>query len=129
MGAEADAVLTAAQRATLSKVLEEILPSDSGAGAREADAAEYVVRRLRGPDSRWLPELRAALDDAAADEAGYVARLAAANDSAMFARLRTWAWEGYLCDPAYGGNRDRVGWRRFGFPGDPKERGYRPSER
>ncbi len=126
MGAEADADLTPAQRATLSNMLAAILPSDSGPGARDADATEYVVRRLRGPDSRWLPELRAALDDAAGDEAGW---LAAADDEAMFRRLRTWAWEGFLCDPAYGGNRDRVGWRRFGFPGDPKERGYGPSER
>ena len=25
--------------------------------------------------------------------------------------------EGLLCDPAYGGNRDGVGWKLIGFPG------------
>jgi gluconate 2-dehydrogenase gamma chain len=25
--------------------------------------------------------------------------------------------EGFFCDPAYGGNRDAVGWRLVGFPG------------
>jgi hypothetical protein len=28
-----------------------------------------------------------------------------------------------LADPAYGGNRDMVGWKWIGFPGDPMRRG------
>jgi gluconate 2-dehydrogenase gamma chain len=31
--------------------------------------------------------------------------------------------EGMLADPAYGGNRDMVGWKWVGFPGDPMRRG------
>jgi gluconate 2-dehydrogenase gamma chain len=31
--------------------------------------------------------------------------------------------EGMLSDPAYGGNRDMVGWKQIGFPGDPMRRG------
>jgi hypothetical protein len=31
--------------------------------------------------------------------------------------------EGMLSDPAYGGNRDMVGWKWIGFPGDPMARG------
>ena len=31
--------------------------------------------------------------------------------------------EGMLADPAYGGNRDMVGWKWIGFPGDPMRRG------
>ena len=31
--------------------------------------------------------------------------------------------EGMLADPMYGGNRDMVGWRWVGFPGDPMRRG------
>jgi gluconate 2-dehydrogenase gamma chain len=31
--------------------------------------------------------------------------------------------EGMLADPAYGGNRDMVGWKFIGFPGDPMRRG------
>jgi gluconate 2-dehydrogenase gamma chain len=31
--------------------------------------------------------------------------------------------EGMLADPAYGGNKDMVGWKLIGFPGDPMRRG------
>ena len=31
--------------------------------------------------------------------------------------------EGMLADPAYGGNKDMVGWKWVGFPGDPMRRG------
>jgi gluconate 2-dehydrogenase gamma chain len=31
--------------------------------------------------------------------------------------------EGMLSDPAYGGNRNMVGWKQIGFPGDPMRRG------
>jgi len=31
--------------------------------------------------------------------------------------------EGMLADPAYGGNRNMVGWKWIGFPGDPMRRG------
>ena len=31
--------------------------------------------------------------------------------------------EGMLADPAYGGNRDMVGWKWLRFPGDPMRRG------
>ena len=31
--------------------------------------------------------------------------------------------EGMLADPVYGGNRDMVGWKWIGFPGDPMRRG------
>ena len=31
--------------------------------------------------------------------------------------------EGMLADPSYGGNKDMVGWKWIGFPGDPMRRG------
>jgi gluconate 2-dehydrogenase gamma chain len=35
----------------------------------------------------------------------------------LFAVIREHTVEGFFCDPAYGGNRDAVGWRLVGFPG------------
>jgi gluconate 2-dehydrogenase gamma chain len=35
----------------------------------------------------------------------------------LFPLIRTHVIEGTFCDPAYGGNRDGVGWRMVGFPG------------
>lgn len=35
----------------------------------------------------------------------------------LFAVVREHTVEGFFCDPAYGGNREAVGWRLVGFPG------------
>jgi gluconate 2-dehydrogenase gamma chain len=35
----------------------------------------------------------------------------------LFAMLREHTIQGMFCDPAYGGNRDAVGWKLVGFPG------------
>lgn len=35
----------------------------------------------------------------------------------FFTVLREHTLEGMFCDPAYGGNRDAVGWKMIGFPG------------
>jgi gluconate 2-dehydrogenase gamma chain len=36
------------------------------------------------------------------------------------------AWQGYLCDPTYGGNRNMVVWKHINYPG--AQRGYTPIE-
>ncbi len=104
---------------TLDAVLAVLLPSTSGAGATEAGAGDYVRSRLAGPDGQWLEKLRPWLRAAAGREQEAVAGWAdaARDDPAgeVFEQLRSWAWEGFLCDPARGGNRDQVGWRRFGW--------------
>jgi gluconate 2-dehydrogenase gamma chain len=41
----------------------------------------------------------------------------------FFTVFRQNVLEGMLADPAYGGNRDMVGWKWVGFPGDPMRRG------
>ncbi|HZQ81936.1 MAG TPA: gluconate 2-dehydrogenase subunit 3 family protein [Gaiellaceae bacterium] len=45
----------------------------------------------------------------------------AASD--FYALFRENVLEGMLADPAYGGNKDMVGWKFIGFPGDPMRRG------
>jgi gluconate 2-dehydrogenase gamma chain len=41
----------------------------------------------------------------------------------FFSMFRQNVLEGMLADPAYGGNKDMVGWKWVGFPGDPMQRG------
>src|SRR4051812_3032719 len=41
----------------------------------------------------------------------------------FFTMFRQNVLEGMLADPAYGGNRDMVGWKWIGYPGDPMRRG------
>lgn len=101
------------ERATLARLLALVLPSTSGAGAAEASALDHLLRRLDGPEAGSLPELRALLASVKDREELELERLCASDDP-WFTRLRAWAWEGFLCDPALGGNRDGVGWQRFG---------------
>lgn len=42
--------------------------------------------------------------------------------SDFYSTFRQNVLEGMLADPAYGGNRDMVGWKWIGFPGDPMRR-------
>lgn len=44
-------------------------------------------------------------------------------NSDFFSMFRQNVLEGMLADPAYGGNRDMVGWKYIGFPGDPMRHG------
>lgn len=44
----------------------------------------------------------------------------------FFELLRTHTIEGMFSDPAYGGNRDMVGWRLIGYPG--AQRAYTPAD-
>jgi gluconate 2-dehydrogenase gamma chain len=41
----------------------------------------------------------------------------------FFGMFRENVLEGMLSDPAYGGNKNMVGWKWVGFPGDPMQRG------
>jgi gluconate 2-dehydrogenase gamma chain len=41
----------------------------------------------------------------------------------FFSMFRQNVLEGMLADPAYGGNKNMVGWKWIGFPGDPMRRG------
>jgi gluconate 2-dehydrogenase gamma chain len=124
-------VLSAADAATLAAVCARIIPTDeSGPGATEARAAQYIDRALGG----WLAPSRdaytaglAAIDDAARARAGrrFVELGAAEQDAVLatldqtpfFALVRTHTIQGTFCDPAYGGNANFVGWDLIGYPG------------
>jgi gluconate 2-dehydrogenase gamma chain len=42
---------------------------------------------------------------------------AGTSATGLFEQLLTNTREGFFADPAYGGNRDMVGWKMIGFPG------------
>ena len=65
-------------------------------------------------------------DFAAVDGAEQDARLDAVPEFKKL--LYQHACEGMYGDPVYGGNRDLVGWRSIGFPGDVQPRGYTDEE-
>jgi len=125
------AVLSASEAATLAAICARIIPSDdSGPGAAEARAAEYIDRALGG----WLAPSRdayttglAAINDAARARSGqrFVdlppvqqdAVLETIAETPFFALVRAHTLQGTFCDPAYGGNANFVGWDLIGYPG------------
>ena len=127
---------------TLDALVACIVPGDADdPGAREAGAVTYIDRALAGPYADWGVAYREGLRllDAhsvakhgakfhqlsTTDQDSIVAALEAneipgfgGNGAAEFFAM-VWAHtiEGLLCDPAYGGNRDGIGWKLIGFPG------------
>ncbi len=124
-------VLSVTDAATLAAVCARIIPTDeSGPGAAEAHAADYIDRALGG----WLAPSReayaaglAAIDEAARARGGrrFVdlgpaeqdAVLASLDRTPFFALVRAHTIQGTFCDPAYGGNVNFVGWDLIGYPG------------
>jgi len=124
-------VLNPTEAETLAAVCARIIPTDeSGPGAAEARAAEYIDRALGG----WLAPSRDAytagladIENAARTGAGQrFIHLAPAEQDAMlttldqtpfFALVRGHTIQGMFSDPAYGGNANFVGWDLIGYPG------------
>ena len=83
-----------------------------------ADQQDDVVRRLVGPETGSVGGLQFSQDDQGHEAS---APAGAALDLALLQRLaaviREHTVEGFFGDPAYGGNRDTVGWKLVGFPG------------
>jgi gluconate 2-dehydrogenase alpha chain len=127
---------------TAAAIFERIFPADdSGPGAAALGVLAYVDRALAGAYAGQSDGYRlglAALDRCAhrscgrpfADcapeqqdmllaelERGALPDFLAPPQAAFFALLRAHTQEGLFADPAYGGNRDKGGWRWLGHPG------------
>jgi gluconate 2-dehydrogenase gamma chain len=128
---------------TVEALAARIVPGDEeDPGAREAGVVYYVDRALAGPYFGWQGAYREGvrtLNAYAKDRYGKkFFELSEADQDAVVGALErgevpgfgesegsenffTMVWghtvEGMFSDPAYGGNRDAVGWRLIGFPG------------
>ncbi len=127
---------TAEEYATVCAATERILPRDEDPGAIDAGVPEYIDRMLGDPE---LHEMRDVFKGGVA-ALGTLARarfkrrfaelapeqqdqlLALFRDAPegspkgkFFETLMVLTMEGFLGDPSYGGNRDRVGWALVGF--------------
>ena len=125
--------------ALIEAAAARIFPATSTPGASEAGVINYIKRLLDEAFPELAPLYRSGCralnrhakrrsgvgflrtvvtdqDAVLADfEAGCVPGFSHASD--FFEMLRTHTMEGVLGEPAYGGNRDMVGWRLVGFPG------------
>jgi Gluconate 2-dehydrogenase subunit 3 len=133
--------LDEAHVALLNAIVERLIPSDDQApGAREAQAARYILNALAADYRRHVDEYIAGLDDidayarntysapfTALEPAHQDAILAeferampahdAPTPRSFFDLLLRHTREGVFCDPRWGGNADRVGWSLIGYSG------------
>src|SRR5262245_40237694 len=131
--------LTVRQARFIDAIAARILPTTNTPGAVEAGAVFYIDRALAGPYRHLLSHyprgLRALtkyskerfgaafeeLNNEQQDlvlgnlESGQVIGLR--DGAGFFELLRTHVLEGVFGEPSYGGNRDMIGWKLVGFPG------------
>ncbi|MEA2133655.1 MAG: gluconate 2-dehydrogenase alpha chain, partial [Solirubrobacteraceae bacterium] len=134
--------LNAAEARTAAAIFERMFPAgEDGPGATAIGVVDYVDRALAGEYAEWAEAYRvglATLDRVAREQHGTgLAGCAAADQDdlierlereqlpgfrvpgqrAFFDLLRAHLQEGLFADPAYGGNRDKQGWRLLGHTG------------
>jgi hypothetical protein len=118
-------------RAAVAAALDAHVPGASALGAvdyveRLLTALDHEPPRIwaapEGSGAHWLElgawERAAWAERIAAWRAAYERVVAGVADEADARMLHAHACEATYGDPAYGGNRDRGGWQRIGFP-DP----------
>jgi gluconate 2-dehydrogenase gamma chain len=135
--------LNPSEAAIIDTFVGHIIPAEEGSpGAREAGVTEYIDRALSGfmrdlqpvyrnglralaefVTERFGPgELYVDLDEeqqrAVVAELDELAKRDASAFLGQFYRIvREHTIQGFFGDPAYGGNRDVVGWKLIGYPG------------
>jgi len=129
-GASTLSWLTVAEAADIEAVAAQIIPTDGFPGAREAGVVHFIDRALRTFFSQLASDYRLQLT---AFQAGYRSRYPTARSFAsltseqqvewlkrvdrtpFFATTHLLTLLGMFTLPAYGGNRDGVGWKLIGF--------------
>jgi gluconate 2-dehydrogenase gamma chain len=141
---------------TIDAIVQRILPSDDGPGAREAGVIAFIDRQLASPPLSPLAPVvvelakqielhaqkahgRAYTELSAADQDAMVAKLSRAElslslpERPLYDALHSLTLEGFLSDPNHGGNADQVGWKYVDFaeptlrePGAPHRHSHLP---
>ena len=122
--------LDQAKAKEVAAMARQILPSDDGPGADEAGVVYFIDRALATFDSDKRDAYRQGLSDLSegarkiSPSASGLAELANAQQlellrsiekSDFFELVRTHTLMGFLGDPSYDGNHNKVGWKHIGF--------------
>lgn len=132
--------LTQDEAETLAAIADRIFPPTDTPGAAEIGAVRYIDAALGGDyaplvrlyrqgiravnrhaRTNFAGRVFSALNDGEKDavllacEAGSIAGFK--NSAEFFETVRGHVLEGVFCEPQYGGNKDMIGWRLVGFPG------------
>jgi gluconate 2-dehydrogenase gamma chain len=106
--------------ADIEGLAAEIIPSDDGPGAKEAGVIYFIDRALATFDKDQREIYRAGLAAYRSTLATHgsslaASRIASIEHTGFFEALRKHVIMGFLASPAWGGNRDKVGWKLIGF--------------
>jgi gluconate 2-dehydrogenase gamma chain len=121
--------LTAAEAADVEAVAAQIVPTDDTPGAREAGAIHFIDRALATFFSQIAADYRAHLavfqatcraqhpgaTFASLSSEQQIAFLKTVDRTPFFETTRLLTMFGMFTAPAYGGNRDGIGWKLLGF--------------
>jgi gluconate 2-dehydrogenase gamma chain len=122
--------LTAAEAMDVDAVVAQIVPTDDTPGAREAGVVDFIDRALATFFSQIAGDYRAqlaafqvtyrerhpaAVSFAALTSEQQIAVLTSVDQTPFFNTTRLLTLLGMFCLPAYGGNRDGMGWKLIGF--------------
>ena len=122
--------LTAAEAADIEAVAAQIIPTDDSPGAREAGVVYFIDRALATFLSQLASDYRAGLaafqsavheqhpaaqSFAALSSEQQIEFLKRVDQTAFFTTTRLLTLLGMFTLPAYGGNRNGVGWKLIGF--------------
>lgn len=123
-------VLEAAFAREIEAIAAEIIPSGASPGAREAGVIYFIDRALETFDRDRLPVYRSGLaqtqatrrklfpgsrEIASLPQANLIELIKAIENTDFFEAVRVHTIMGFLADPAYGGNRNHVGWKHIGL--------------
>lgn len=124
------AFLKPGDAAVVEAIAAQIIPTDTSPGAREAGVVVFIDRALAGFWSRESGVFNAGLEDfaarlrswkpgansfAALATADQVAFLHTVDHTPFFESMRFLTVLGMFASPAYGGNRDGLGWKLLEF--------------
>ena len=120
----------ASEAADIATITEQILPSGDGPGAKEAGIVYFIDRALTTFDASLQPSYRKGLSEvkdvrgrmfpsstsvASLPQDQQLELVRAIEKTDFFETVRTHTLLGFLGNPSYGGNRDKVGWKHIGF--------------
>ena len=122
--------LTATEAADVEAICAQIIPTDSTAGAREAGVVFFIdralgsfytsqaeafrsgLRQFQSAVREWRPQVGSF---SALPSEQQIEFLRTVEHTSFFESVRLLTVIGMFSMPAYGGNRDGVGWRLLGF--------------
>jgi gluconate 2-dehydrogenase gamma chain len=122
--------LNRAEATEIDAITSQIVPSTDDPGAHEAGVVYFIDRALSTFDSHLRDAYREGMASVqrkrsemfpgsaaitALTTGQQIQLIQAIENTEFFELLRTHTMYGYLGNPSYGGNRDKVGWKLIGF--------------